>query len=100
MNTQRYKKEVADMGCIVDGCNAPAELHHPRFADIGGSQRANDMLVIPLCAYHHRLGDFGQAVHNGKATFEKNFGKESELLAKTWMKFLRRIHYLWGAYNG
>jgi len=80
MNIKQYKNKVASLGCII--CSMPAELHHPRFSQ-GMAQRANDWLVIPLCTYHHRSGNFGHSIHGGKATFEKNYGKEADLLAKT-----------------
>jgi hypothetical protein len=46
------------------------------------SLRAPHLLTIPLCPYHHQTGPFGEAVHNGKRTFEANFGTEQELLAQ------------------
>lgn len=83
-------KLIKSFGCVVEGCSAPAEKHHPRFC-VGLSQKANDFLVIPLCAYHHRLGGFGQAIHNGQETFERNYGNESELLALTIRKLVRTL---------
>lgn len=90
MNSGQYRKVVKNMGCVVEGCDAPAEVHHPRF-DCGGSQRANHFLVIPLCAYHHRTGGIGQAIHAGQTTFELNYGKESELLALTIRKLIKKL---------
>lgn len=76
---------VAGLGCIV--CRrigrgfTPAMVHH---INTGGmSQRAPHHLTIPLCPYHHQTGPFGEAVHNGKRTFEERFGKEWELLEHT-----------------
>jgi len=88
MNIKQYKNKVASLGCIL--CRQPAELHHPRFSQ-GLAQRASDWLIIPLCTYHHRTGSFGQAIHNGKATFEKNYGKEADLLAKTIETIMAKI---------
>jgi len=77
-----YKSMVADLGCIVDLCGAPAMLHHPRFA-AGLSQRSSDWLVIPLCQEHHQTGGHGVAIHAGQTTFERLYGTEEDLLAKT-----------------
>ena len=41
-----------------------------------------------MCGYHHLDGPFGQAVHNGQATFEKTYGKEADLLALTIKKMV------------
>ena len=85
---REYKSRVADLGCIVHGCGAPAMLHHPRFC-VGTSQRASDWLVIPLCDGHHQNGGHGVAIHAGQSTFEQNFGTEAELLAKV----IQRLDY-------
>ena len=87
MNIKEYKNRVASLGCIVEECTNPASLHHPRFS-CGMAQRSSDWLVIPLCRFHHQDGIFGQAIHNGKATFEKNYGTEAALLAKTIKKIM------------
>jgi hypothetical protein len=83
-----YKNRVADLGCIVEGCGAPALLHHPRFC-VGMAQRSSDWLVIPLCPSHHQHGGHGTAIHAGQATFELNHGSEAELLAKV----IQRMDY-------
>jgi len=70
---------VAESGCIVDECLAPANLHHPRFSS-GLSQRSPDWLVIPLCKEHHQGG---YSIHGTPGLFEKIEGTEQDLLAKT-----------------
>ena len=55
------------------------------------SQRASDWLAIPLCPDHHRLGGHGVALHAGQETFEQNFGREAELLAKTIKEIVRKV---------
>lgn len=80
MNKKQYREKVRSGGCII--CGQPGEIHHPRFS-CGLAQRASDWLSICLCPYHHRTGGYGNAIHNGQATFEKNYGKEADLLAKT-----------------
>jgi hypothetical protein len=77
-----YKNLVADLGCAVGGCSAPAMLHHPRFA-AGAGQRSSDWLVIPLCPEHHQHGGVGVAIHAGQQTFEGLYGTEEKLLAQT-----------------
>jgi hypothetical protein len=77
---KRHMDKVASTGCVI--CGEFATLHHPRFA-CGMSQRANNWLVIPLCAYHHQHGPHGQSIHNGQREFESNYGTEAELLAQT-----------------
>lgn len=82
---KEHLNRVASMGCIV--CvnlglgETPAEIHH-----IGNgtmSKRASNYDVIPLCHFHHRTGNTGEAVHAGRKSFEANFGTEKELLKQT-----------------
>lgn len=86
MNLKDYKNLVAELGCII--CGRPAQLHHPRFA-CGLSQRASDWLVVPICPDHHTDGGPGVAIHAGQTTFERMYGTEEELLAKTIEKVMR-----------
>jgi len=82
---QQYAK-LARLGCIL--CkqlevrnieDSPTEMHHIR--RFGGKRSLAP--VIPLCAYHHRLGD--SAIHQlGHKGFEKYWGfSEIDLLEKT-----------------
>jgi|GEM_PF-348356 len=82
---KEHMSKVARMGCIV--CvnlglgETPAEIHH-----IGNgtmAKRASNHKVIPLCHFHHRTGNIGEAVHAGRKSFENNFGTEQSLLAQT-----------------
>jgi hypothetical protein len=43
-------------------------------------RKASNYETIPLCPYHHRLGPFGEAVHNGTRTFEAKYGAQREML--------------------
>lgn len=79
---RRHLNRIQRLGCIIDGCEAQAEIHHPRFA-AGMSQRSSHFLAIALCPMHHRLGGLGVALHAGQQTFEAMYGTEAELLAKT-----------------
>jgi hypothetical protein len=82
---EQYAK-LARLGCIL--CkqlevrnveDSPTEMHHIR--RFGGKRSLAP--VIPLCAYHHRLGD--SAVHQlGHKKFERYWGfSEMDLLEKT-----------------
>lgn len=83
---KRHLSRVASLGCIVCHENGEhggfAEIHHPRFSS-GMAQRASHYLSIPLCANHHRYGVHGVAIHAGQEIFERMYGTEAELLAKT-----------------
>lgn len=69
---------LAQIGCII--CGKPCEIHHKTGAGMG--LRADHQQTMGLCPYHHRTGNFGEAVHNGTKTFEKNFGTQDELIQK------------------
>ena len=81
---QKYA-ELARLGCILCQCNgiretadSPTEIHHIR--RFGGKRSLAP--CIPLCAFHHRLGD--TSVHQlGHKGFEKYWGvSEEDLLEK------------------
>ena len=77
MNQKAYYDLVARIGCLI--CGRPAELHHCR-KGVGMGQRGEE--VIPLCAIHHRLGSFGEAIHNGYKTFSLIHGSEEDLIKR------------------
>jgi hypothetical protein len=77
---------LARLGCIL--CkqrevrnleDSPVEMHHVRRF---GGKRENAP-VIPLCAYHHRLGD--SSIHNlGAKGFLRYYGfTQEDLIDKT-----------------
>jgi hypothetical protein len=70
-------ERIVGYGCIV--CRRSAEIHH---IETKMGCRKDHSRTIPLCPYHHRIGQRGMALHAGKKEFEKNFGSESELLDK------------------
>ncbi len=74
-----YYAKVVDLGCLI--CEMPAEIHHITTARGFGGRASNDN-VLPLCPFHHRLGNIGQAVHSGVKTWEKNFGSQLDLVEK------------------
>jgi hypothetical protein len=75
---------LARLGCIlcrqhgINTTDAPTEMHHVRRF---GEKRENAS-VIPLCAYHHRLGN--TSVHQlGHKGFTKYWGfSEEDLLER------------------
>ena len=79
---QAHIKKVVALGCIV--CSnlgveqLPCEVHHISSGGMG--LRSSNFCIIGLCAIHHRLGGHGVAIHEGKETFEAQFGAETELL--------------------
>lgn len=83
---KKHLGKVAALGCLV--CGATAEIHHPRFA-AGMSQRAPHWFAVPLCQIHHRLGEFGQAIHNGQQEFEKNYLSEQDMLCEVIRRLTR-----------
>ena len=74
---KRYMNKVAALGCLV--CGAKPELHHIRFGQ-GMGQRAGNMLIIPLCAEHHR-GSY--SIHGSPRQFTLIQGTELEMLNTT-----------------
>lgn len=74
---------VADLGCVM--CArlgfepSPAELHHVREGQ-GMAQRAQNWLVLPLCAEHHR-GKTG--IHGQRTALRQAKVDEMDLLADT-----------------
>jgi hypothetical protein len=89
MATKAEKKvylKLSRLGCILcrqlsvrELDDSPVEMHHVRRF---GEKRENAP-VIPLCAWHHRLGD--TAVHQlGAKGFAKYWGfTQEELVEKT-----------------
>lgn len=79
---KKYYDSVAKLGCIVckivygiDG--TPAELHHIR--RFGAKRKTSP--VVPLCPYHHRLGN--TSFHGlGAKAFEKYHGITCEQLVE------------------
>ena len=77
---------VAELGCIVCrneyGQKSPAQIHHLR-KGMGMGQRASHLRTIPLCHTHHQNGPIGVAFHAGRATWERLYGSEEDLLTQT-----------------
>ena len=91
---------VSRIGCMV--CRSPfVHLHHIRPKNTGMGRRTSDFSVIPLCQEHHQ-GNTG--IHLNKTKFEKQYGKEIDLLEiiikhvyrsdwrDTWKKVIQSIN--------
>ena len=66
--------EFGCWACLKDGHGyAPAEPHHPRDGEAGGSQKADDEAAIPLCRKHHRL------IHADPIAFRLKYGTEKQI---------------------
>ena len=80
---QQHQSFLRQWGCVV--CrnlghpDTPAEIHHIR-TGTGVGRKADQFDVIPLCPLHHRNGNYGEAIHAGKRTWEAKFGTELELM--------------------
>ena len=86
MSTKAEKSHldaVAALPCIICGAT-PVHVHHLNAHGMG--LRSDHFHTLPLCHYHHQAGPFGHAIHNGKRTFELNYGTEQELLGKVMRK--------------
>lgn len=75
------------MGCSIDNCDSPANLHHIKSHFFS----KNDLLVIPLCKFHHQDGPHGEAYHNGTRTFEMKHGSQWKLFIKVLDHMARKL---------
>ena len=76
---KKHFQAIVDMGCVI--CGSPCEIHH-LLTGCGMGQRDHDR-VVGLCPLHHRLGNYGVAIHAGIKGFEYANGSETYLLDKT-----------------
>lgn len=76
---REYLSKVADLGCII--CGGIAEIHHIRTGQ-GMGKKSTNFEVIPLCHFHHRTGNYGDAFHQGKKAFEAKYGTQEYLMQK------------------
>jgi hypothetical protein len=85
---RNHYDKLSQLGCIV--CNvlghgySASEIHHIKSGNAGMGKKSHWSLAIPLCAIHHRLGNYGVSIHAGKKAFEASVGMtEVELLNAT-----------------
>jgi hypothetical protein len=81
---EKYRMNtLSRIGCIV--CKREmlvykeAEIHHIR-TNRGVGRKKDHSLTIPLCPEHHRVGEYGMAIHAGQSEWELRHGTELELL--------------------
>lgn len=75
---KRHMGRVAALGCIIESCQQPANVHHCG-THMGGGR--DNMKVIPLCHLHHTSGSFSNpSIHPWRKKFEEMYGTEEELL--------------------
>jgi len=75
--------DIAAMKCIA--CSKAdlkqlfrTEVHH--LIGYGIGKKSSDLFTIPLCSFHHRLGNKGEAIHSGIKSFEANFSTQEDFL--------------------
>ena len=81
-----YQRDVRGIGCIACivslGFSSPCDIHHL----LSGGRKIGEMFVLGLCPPHHRSGLNNDTVvsrHHWKAEFERRYGTEAQLLART-----------------
>jgi hypothetical protein len=73
-------ERIRSLGCIVRGCESPANAHHIREGQ-GTGQKAADDEAIPLCHYHHQGAE---GIHTlGTRSWQEKYGNERDLLFLT-----------------
>ncbi|OAT26706.1 phage protein [Buttiauxella ferragutiae ATCC 51602] len=80
---KQHLDSVAAFGSIVcrnlEPGDTPAEIHHCS-SGTGLSVRAGHFHCMPLCLIRHRSGGYCVAIHEGRKSWERNFGIKLELL--------------------
>lgn len=91
-----WMDSICQLGCIVcllfKGVVSPAEPHHM----LRGGRRRGHLFTIPLCPLHHRSGRNDDEVvsrDQNQRRFEKRYGTEDSLLAKTRELVKQRFGY-------
>jgi hypothetical protein len=83
---KQWMNSITELGCICCrlflGVFSPAEPHHL----LSGGRRRGHLFTIPLCPTHHRSGRNDEEVvsrDQNQRRFEKRYGSEESLLART-----------------
>jgi len=77
-----FMGSMRDLGCIV--CHkhyhrySPAMFHHCKF-NRGFGQKKNHKIGFGLCHRHHQDHGAGVSFHDGRLSWEDNFGREEDL---------------------
>ena len=77
-----YVDAVASLGCLI--CRNEAELHRPDGSVL------DPYSAIPLCAWHHRKGPVGEALHADQEAFEARHGTEAQLQAQVMQELVEK----------
>jgi len=83
ITSRSHIERIKQMDCCLCGASGPSDAHHIREGQ-GMSQRADDMLAIPLCKPCHQGP---QGIHGDRTMLRVMKTSELDLLAVT----LRRI---------
>jgi hypothetical protein len=82
----KFQDQVRQLGCIIcrlfHGVFSYCEIHHM----LSGGRRMGEMFVLGLCPTHHRSGRNDEEVvsrDQNRRRFEKRYGSEESLLART-----------------
>lgn len=79
---REWMTKAARVGCLAcrqEGHYSQATLHHIT----SGFRRMGHLFTIPLCHWHHQIGDDERpSVHGAKKRFEAKYGTQLELLAE------------------
>lgn len=70
--------QVPCVACAQMGIDSPSQCHHMRQGRLG--VRSDDHLVVSLCPEHH-TGN--HSIHKDREAFERQFGSELDLHART-----------------
>lgn len=88
----KYLDALMRLGCSVVNargvrCGLPPVPHHPTGVMYrGASQKALDILAIPLCPTHHNMGNKGEAYHAGEKTWQLIHGRQEEHIIRNWRR--------------
>lgn len=77
---REWMDKAARVGCLAcrqEGHYSEAAIHHIT----SGFRRMGHLFTIPLCHWHHQLGDDDRpSVHGAKKRFAAKYGSELDLL--------------------
>ena len=72
--------EIPCMACRIEPAPRARRLNLHHLCGIGAGQKASDLLVLPLCEFHHQVGGVGHAIHAGVEIWEEKFGTQQSLI--------------------
>ena len=72
--------EMACMACRIEPAPRARRLNLHHLCGIGAGKKASDLLVFPLCEFHHQVGGVGHAIHAEVEIWEEKFGTQKSLI--------------------